>query len=133
MLQKEYGRDFKYSLFNQELKVNCRARYIPFEARMDQETFELFLLQTLPKDLVLIGKDASKVTQMKEFCKQNDLSVNIHQAPKFNPTFNFEGLPAGHQQFANSFRMQTNSAVKQVMIDDMLYKFLPLQCISGHK
>ena len=30
----------------------------------------------------------------------------------------------------NSFKMQTQSAVKQVTIDDMLYKFLPLQSIQ---
>ena len=57
LLQSEYGREFKYSLFNQEIKINCKSCYLPFEARMDKETYELFMLQTLPKDLILICRD----------------------------------------------------------------------------
>lgn len=30
----------------------------------------------------------------------------------------------------NTFRKQTNSAVKQVLLDDMLFKFLPLQTLN---
>lgn len=31
----------------------------------------------------------------------------------------------------NSFKTQTNTAVKQVLIDDMLYRYLPLQKITA--
>jgi len=34
-------------------------------------------------------------------------------------------------EHANSFKMQTQTAVKQVLIDDLLYRYLPLQKITA--
>jgi hypothetical protein len=67
-LQKEYSKSFNYKLYNQELRVNCRACYLPFEARMDQETFELFLLNSNPKDVVLLGFSNQSLEKTKNFC-----------------------------------------------------------------
>lgn len=61
----------------------------------------------------------------------NQLDVKLHQAPVLNKGFlamqETEGDGLGH---FNTFKMKTESAVKTVMIDDLLYKFIPLQTIS---
>jgi len=95
---------------------------------MDQETFELFLLNSNPKDVVLLGFTAQSLERTKEFCSQNDLSMNLHLAPLVNRNFASSANPPGQggSLWLNSFKMNTASAVKNVMIDELLYKYLPL-------
>lgn len=60
-LQREYSRKHKYNYSNVELKVKCRSTYLSFEARMDQEAFEVFLLTSIPRELLLIGAKGDKL------------------------------------------------------------------------
>ena len=47
-LQKIYKERFKYTFLKMDLKVQCQICYLPFEGRLDQETFELILQNTMP-------------------------------------------------------------------------------------
>ena len=129
-LQKEYSKSFNYKLYNQELRVHCRSCYLPFEARMDQETFELFLLNSNPKDVVLLGFSNQSLEKTKNFCSQNEIGINLHIAPMINRKF-ISSNQNPSQSWVNSFKMNTSSAVKNVLIDELLYKYLPLQNITG--
>ena len=77
-LQKEYGQQFKYQFNNYELKIACRVSYLPFEARFDKETFELFIRTTAPKELLLVGTPLNKIQKAREFLAQNQLQMTIH-------------------------------------------------------
>ena len=43
-----YGQPFKYSSKKVDVNLKCQVSYLPFEARMDRITFELFLIKTVP-------------------------------------------------------------------------------------
>lgn len=41
---------------------NDHIKYIPFEGRIDQTSFEILLSETRPKGLILLGKNFDKMT-----------------------------------------------------------------------
>jgi len=71
------------------------------------------------------------VQKAREYCLQNDLAVTMQLAPVLNKSLISHGDEDGCLPHLNSFKMQTFSSVKTVQIDDLLYKFMPLQQISG--
>ena len=60
-LQQEYGKSFKYQYYSSDLRINSRSCYLPFEGRFDEETFDLFLFHTIPKELMFVTSCDKKV------------------------------------------------------------------------
>jgi hypothetical protein len=89
-----------------QVDVKCGVCYIPFEGRMDSVSFELMLIKAQPKELIIINTTEKKASKIEEFCKLNDLHTKVH--------------------FKKHLNFSTNAAVKQVFIDEALYKGLPL-------
>ena len=137
-LQNEYGQQFRYEYKSQELRVACLVCYLPFEGRFDKETFELFLLNTMPKELLMMSSSSTRVQRTRDFCQSNLLPITIHQAPCLNKSFKLVSNDLAQSskisrslEHINSFKIQTHTAVKQVLIDDLFYRYLPLQKITA--
>ena len=81
-LQKEYdgknsSKPFVYEFRSHDIGIKSRACYLPFEGRFDAETFDLFLLNTIPKELMFITDNSNKLQRAREFCDKNQLPVII--------------------------------------------------------
>ena len=122
-LQKEYGRKFEYQFQSQELRVNCKICCLSFEGRLDNETFGLFLMNTVPDQLLFITSNPKKIGKTKEFCLKNDIDIKVYQAPILNKMLK-------ENTHINSFKMKTESAMKQVLLDEAFFKYLPLQKLN---
>ena len=69
---------------------------------MDRDSFEQLLVKTKPKNLVIIhGKDTT-YEQIKRFCENNRIDINVKRADKF----------------LGSLKFATNAGVKQVFIEN---------------
>ena len=90
-LQTEYGQQFTYQYNSFELRtknaaqssrspktieMNCRVLYLPFEGRLDKDSYELFLRNTMPKELLMIG-DTTRINTVKEFVQSNFLPIRV--------------------------------------------------------
>ena len=75
-----YGQQFQYQTKRVEVTIKCAVSYLPFEARMDRVTFELFLLKTQPQKLLLIN-GPKKTSHLKDFCSRNNLAIELHHIP----------------------------------------------------
>jgi len=51
----EYDKHFIHNKQARKFKPTCSVKYIPLEARIDKVSFELFLDNTKPKQLVVIN------------------------------------------------------------------------------
>lgn len=134
-LQKEYdgknsSKPFVYEFQSHDIGVKSRACYLPFEGRFDAETFDLFLLNTIPKELMFITDNSNKLQRAREFCDKNQLPVIITQAPSLEKNTAKDlvriEFSRSRLEHSNCYKLQTQSAVKPVLIDDLLYKYLPL-------
>jgi len=47
------------------------------EARIDRDSFEQLLVKTKPKNLVLINGFDTKFEQIKRFCQNNKININV--------------------------------------------------------
>jgi len=95
-------------------------------------------MNAIPKELLMISSNPTRVQRTKDFCQSNHLPITIHHAPCFDKSFksSADDLVQSSQipkslGYINSFKMQTQTAVKQVLIDDLLYRYLPLQKITA--
>jgi hypothetical protein len=66
------------------MRVNCKICCLSFEGRLDQETFELFVMNTMPEYLLMISSNGKKISKTQEFCTKNELTIKLLQAPKMN-------------------------------------------------
>ncbi|CDW72718.1 cleavage and polyadenylation specificity factor subunit 2-like [Stylonychia lemnae] len=118
-LQKRYGKNFLYNTQETQFQIKCKISYIPFEARIDKTSFELMLRQIQPKQLIVINSSRKKMDKLHEFITYNSFQTQLHYAHK--------DLNTQNSYQPNVIQFQTNAAVKQVFIDDKLYKSLPIQ------
>ena len=81
-LQAEYDQDsFQYLLQKAELRVNCQMCYLPFEARIDKMSFELFLQEALPRELLLLG-NTRLAKYYQQYCGGKDLPIKVVAADR---------------------------------------------------
>ena len=83
---------------------------------------------------MFITDNSVKMQRAKDFCVKNQLPVTITQAPSImkNSVKDIVQIEFSRQKLehSNCYKLQTHSAVKPVLIDDLLYKYLPLQPIG---
>lgn len=77
-LQKQYSQPFNYSSSKAEVYVHCQVSYLPYECRIDKVSFELMLLQTQPKNLVILNSSPSKVQEIERFLLTNRIETQLH-------------------------------------------------------
>ena len=83
---------------------------------MDRVSFELLILKTQPKNLVLVNGSDAKVNQIVKFCESNQVETKVLRANKNR----------------ESVKFATSAGVKQVFIENQLLKSLALQKVA-HK
>ena len=49
---------------------------MPFEGRLDKESHELFLRNTIPKELLMIGQ-TERMNSVKDFVQANGLPIKV--------------------------------------------------------
>lgn len=60
------------------------------EATIDRDSFEQLLVKTKPKHLVLInGSGDTKYEQIRRFCENNRIEINVKRADKFCGSLKF--------------------------------------------
>lgn len=85
---------------------------MPFESRIDKESFELLMQQTMPAELVLLTSSQKRAASLVEFLSVKQVPVKVTQLSS-----------------NGKFSMSTNAAVKQLLIQPSLFDTLPLQTI----
>lgn len=75
---------------------------MPLEARIDRDSFEQLLVKSKPKNLVLINGFDTKFEQIRRFCQNNKIDINVQRADKY----------------LGSLKFCTNAGVKQVFIEN---------------
>ena len=109
-LQAIYSKAFVYYPEQVDVFIKCRSCYLPLEARVDRDSFEQLLVKTKPKNLVLINGYETNFEQIRRFCDNNKIEINVKRADKF----------------LGSLKFATNAGVKQVFIENQLLKSLAL-------
>jgi hypothetical protein len=109
-LQAEYDHGgFKYLLQKADLRINCQMCYLPFEARIDKLSFELFLQEALPRELLLLGSSRT-AKYYQQYCASKDLPIKVVAADR-------------------PFQLPLNAAAKRLLLQPSLYHGLPLQTV----
>ena len=112
-LHEQYSKTFLYQSHMAEVYIKCRSSYLPLEARIDRDSFEQLLVKTKPKNLVLVNGYSTKCEQIRRFCENNKVDINVQRA----------------DQYLGSLKFCTNAGVKQVFIENQLLNSLALQKI----
>lgn len=89
-LQTQYSKAFTYISQQSEVYIKCLQCYLPMEATIDRDSFEQLLVKTKPKHLVLInGSGDTKYEQIRRFCENNRIEINVKRADKFCGSLKF--------------------------------------------
>ena len=76
-LQAQYSKPFLYRSEQTDVYIKCRSCYLPLEARIDRDSFEQLLVKSKPKNLVLINGFNTKFEQIRRFCQNNKIDINV--------------------------------------------------------
>lgn len=76
---KEYYNnfDFIYTSVDENVTIECKTCYIPFEGRIDKNSFQIILSETRPKNLIIVNASSKKVERIVNYVKENRLNIKV--------------------------------------------------------